>query len=68
MHTHRDYFKQYLEWYVETGTCRFFDLHVTQTVKGDRREIKATLLGLEHFKFMVYEKTSKEKLASEKYL
>lgn len=30
MHTHRDYFKAYLDWFIEKGTVRFYDIHVVQ--------------------------------------
>ena len=72
MHTHRDYFKAYLDWYVEKGTIRFYDLHVelkmgrlgSTELEYEPTVTSILLLGLDHSNFTVDYCLCKEKPAS----
>jgi hypothetical protein len=59
MHSHRDYFKAHLDWFVEIGTTHFYDMHIVQTrgkLNGSSYDPTITeilLLGLDHNKFTI---------------
>lgn len=67
MHTHRDYFKTYLDWFIEKGTVRFYDLHVTAKFKDDKLETEILVLGLDHNKFTIDCTKTEEKRHSSLY-
>lgn len=66
MHTHRDYFKVFLDWFVEKGTINFYDLHVVYK-SGSPIQTEFLLLGLDHNKFTIDSSKCEEPTPPEGY-
>ena len=68
LHTHRDYYKVSMDWFVEEGQLRFYDLHVELRKTGKSMETTMTLLGLDHNKFTIDVTKTSELQPSQSYM